>query len=390
MDNAQIPVGMDAGQRDLVANHLWLIKLHIVRRVPGAARGTRTQIWDDLYQEGCLGLIDAARRYDPARGIPFVAFALPRIHTAISRYLREGSALIRVPRERLAKERLARERQAEQTPARDAAAPEPTDGEGSASLVSGPGGTRPDMAGCGTTGFEMSGLPTGSAYPAGAVTPGSGERVPIVVSLDRLAGAGAPFVRPTLPGPVAEAATADDVETVGQRLRMLYERAVQQAVDRTAQGPARRADRRAVLMRIADGRLLIPSPEHRVTLRAIARETASSVGRVVKYEQRLREAVRAALTADPEVARLREVARTDPDGMNRPVDHALQRELRDAVERKFMATFFGASSDEQAELLRRLMAGCGRPVVDVVRGLYASLTREQQDDLVSKSWLLAG
>jgi hypothetical protein len=125
-------------------------------------------------------------------------------------------------------------------------------------------------------------------------------------------------------------------------------------------------------------------------LRAIARETNSSVGRVVKYEQELREQVRAALDDDPEVTLLRELARSDPAGVDRPIDDAVLRELREAVERKFMAGFFRCSPEERADLLARLMARCGSPAGDIVRRLYASLSRDQQDDLASSTWSLAG
>jgi hypothetical protein len=179
-------------------------------------------------------------------------------------------------------------------------------------------------------------------------------------------------------------------ETVGQRLRTLFDRAVSRAVDRMDRRPARRGDRRAVLMRIADARLRIPSEDYRATLRTLARETGSSVGRVVKYEQDLRRQVRAALADDPEVTLLLEMARSDPAGMERPIDEGLQRDLREVVERKFMAAFFSSSPEEQADLLTRLVAWCGSPAGDLVRGLYASLSRDQQDDLASATWSLAG
>ena len=40
---------------------------------------------DDLFQEGCIGLVDAARTFDPARGVPFKAYARKRIRWAISK-----------------------------------------------------------------------------------------------------------------------------------------------------------------------------------------------------------------------------------------------------------------------------------------------------------------
>lgn len=40
---------------------------------------------DDLFQEGCLGLLDAAKTFDPARGVPFKAYARKRIRWAVSK-----------------------------------------------------------------------------------------------------------------------------------------------------------------------------------------------------------------------------------------------------------------------------------------------------------------
>jgi len=55
---------------------------------------SRPEAWDELFQEGCLGLIRAAREFDERRGIPFAAFALPRIHRAVSRALHGKGAVI--------------------------------------------------------------------------------------------------------------------------------------------------------------------------------------------------------------------------------------------------------------------------------------------------------
>ena len=48
-------------------------------------------------------MIRAVQTYDPDSGIPFAAYALPRIHTAVSDALRAGASLVRVPRRRRAR-----------------------------------------------------------------------------------------------------------------------------------------------------------------------------------------------------------------------------------------------------------------------------------------------
>jgi RNA polymerase sigma-B factor len=54
---------------------------------------------DDLVQVAALGLVAAARRFDPARGVPFVAYAAPTIEGELRRHLRDRSSSVRVPRQ---------------------------------------------------------------------------------------------------------------------------------------------------------------------------------------------------------------------------------------------------------------------------------------------------
>ena len=55
----------------------------VVKRFPGAADH------EDLVQIGCLGLIKAARKYDPGLGYTFSTCAVPMIIGEIKRYLRD-------------------------------------------------------------------------------------------------------------------------------------------------------------------------------------------------------------------------------------------------------------------------------------------------------------
>lgn len=52
---------------------------------------------DDLFQEGCVGLIRAAMAYDPHRDGDFAPFALQRIRGAVHDALSEHFATVRVP-----------------------------------------------------------------------------------------------------------------------------------------------------------------------------------------------------------------------------------------------------------------------------------------------------
>jgi hypothetical protein len=85
-------------QQRLVTENLGLVGVHLRSRVPGLRRVRINREWDDFFQEGCLGLIRAARSYRPARGIAFAAFALARISSAVHRALRRAGMASRLHR----------------------------------------------------------------------------------------------------------------------------------------------------------------------------------------------------------------------------------------------------------------------------------------------------
>jgi RNA polymerase sigma-B factor len=86
MDRAAEPI------RDLVGAHLPLVRA-IAKRYAGSGEPL-----EDLVQVGSVGLVAAARRYDPARGVPFAAYAAPTVDGELRRHLRDRVATIRVPR----------------------------------------------------------------------------------------------------------------------------------------------------------------------------------------------------------------------------------------------------------------------------------------------------
>jgi RNA polymerase sigma factor for flagellar operon FliA len=76
----------------LVAMHMPLAR----RIVRGVAR--RVPAWlspDDLESAALLGLVEAAHRFDPARGESFAAYATPRIRGAVVDELRRGDLMTR-------------------------------------------------------------------------------------------------------------------------------------------------------------------------------------------------------------------------------------------------------------------------------------------------------
>lgn len=72
-----------------------------------------TEPLDDLVQVGTIGLIRAIDRYDPARALPFPAYAAPSILGEIKHHFRDRTWQVKVPR--WLQERLLRARRVEQT-----------------------------------------------------------------------------------------------------------------------------------------------------------------------------------------------------------------------------------------------------------------------------------
>lgn len=77
---------------DLIRSHLPLVD-SIARRYAG-----RGEPLEDLRQCGAVGLVLAARRWDPDRGITFGAYATPLVSGEIRRHLRDHGRLVRLPR----------------------------------------------------------------------------------------------------------------------------------------------------------------------------------------------------------------------------------------------------------------------------------------------------
>lgn len=53
--------------------------------------------YDDIYQVACLGLLYAADRFDPDKGVKFATFATPTIIGEVRRYFRDKGFFIKVP-----------------------------------------------------------------------------------------------------------------------------------------------------------------------------------------------------------------------------------------------------------------------------------------------------
>ncbi len=85
------------GQRRLVERHLPLIHLTLRRARSLVEHATASRERSELFQEGCLALMEAVRTHDPLRHGVFATFAMAMIHYAMSRFAHEQHNLIRVP-----------------------------------------------------------------------------------------------------------------------------------------------------------------------------------------------------------------------------------------------------------------------------------------------------
>lgn len=80
-------------------------ELQLVRKVATRYRGAGLP-YDDLVQEGAIGLLEAIERYDPDFGVPFESYARFRIHRAIRNALTDRARLVRLPKHVIERRRL--------------------------------------------------------------------------------------------------------------------------------------------------------------------------------------------------------------------------------------------------------------------------------------------
>src|ERR687886_2623828 len=79
-------------REQLIARHMPL-----ARRLAKRYRHTSEPL-EDLVQVASMGLVMAADRYDPERGVPFTSFAVPTIAGELRRHIRDHAWAARVPR----------------------------------------------------------------------------------------------------------------------------------------------------------------------------------------------------------------------------------------------------------------------------------------------------
>jgi RNA polymerase sigma-B factor len=87
----------DRRQRALLRDRLVERHLVLARRLSAKYRPDG-RMCEDTGQVAALALVEAVDRFDPARGVPFSAFAIPTIDGAIKRHFRDNRWVLRTPR----------------------------------------------------------------------------------------------------------------------------------------------------------------------------------------------------------------------------------------------------------------------------------------------------
>lgn len=306
-DNESDVIELTEDQRRLVDQNIGLVGVHLRRSMGNVTQPRRDREWEDLFQEGCLGLVKAAVRFKEERGIPFAAFAFPRIHNAVSRALQTKFATVYVP------------------PARHSSSAEDSPGTGS------------------------------------QIAPHRPQVQSLTDELERSL-----FDRHH---------EADECagESIGDRIRDKYDRAVHASVADVARGPSRRGDRERLARVIAEERFLIPGDESRTALRKIARDTNSSYARVAQCDKKLAEAIRVRLRRDPEFVELSRLAKSHPEGTGRHIDDALERELRDIATGEFTNRLRGADPRKRTQCIDFLVDRFDERMDSFLRSQFQSM-----------------
>ena len=259
MDPDRIPLrAMSRRQRRVVERNLPLVRLTLRRHGQLSERNRVGREPVELFQEGCLALMAAVRSHDPTRHGHFGAYAMARIHFAISQYVHETQSVVRVP---YITQRRRRMRQASTAADRH----------------------RPDQ------------LPR-----VVAMTDGDGP----VTSL----GCRRWRHNPTAP--------PEQGLTIGELVRERVDLATALAVREMKVAPGCAKGHREVVEQCARERWKVPEPDARTPIRQLARTLHCSVGRITHCEQRFHKKVAETLIADDAFKALTRLARRQPTGMN--------------------------------------------------------------------------
>lgn len=269
----RIPLGaLSARQRRIIERNLPLVHLTIGRHGrlsdPDAVGRERSE----LFQEGCLALIEAVRTHDPSRHGSFAAFAMARVRFAISRFVHEHQSPVRVPFVTQRRQRCAVGREPERR-------------------------HRP------------------GTLPRVVDEPPDPARVP---AADRNSH---------------PAESCGETVTVGELIRERFDRALRRVVDEMRHDPRCAEGNREVVDRCVAERWTVPEAAARTPIRQLARTLACSMGRITHCEERFRRRIAAELEADRTYQALSRLARSRPSGFRHALQRR-ERARRRAASRE--------------------------------------------------------
>lgn len=84
-------------ERKEALDEIVVLSLPVARSIAGRYRN-RGVPSEDLEQVACMALVKAAQRFEPARGLDFLAYAVPTIRGEVRKYFRDLAWSIRPPR----------------------------------------------------------------------------------------------------------------------------------------------------------------------------------------------------------------------------------------------------------------------------------------------------
>lgn len=353
-------------QAALVRDNLGLVGVHLRKRVVGSGPSLPRDQWDDLFQEGCVGLIEAALRFRAERGIAFAAFALPRIRTAVDR------AFVRkvVPARRRRMRRAARRHP--ERPPEEARGSALDTARGDVQSKT-PRSARPLCHGSNVGHAFTNALSIDAARSLlmgveGGVTPAASSTIVH----------GQPLVPPLL-------------ATLGDRLRARFVCAVRRAAATlvAADRGTRRSDRAVVVAALVEERFLVARGDARRPLREVARRLGCPYTRVAMLHQRLRFLIVERLGGDAAYLLLRHYAQREGVDTGAAMDEDIETELiRDQCV-CFLRTFHSAGERVQGTILRDLCRFSGEKWHKWVEDCFARLPAAARDELLGEASCLS-
>lgn len=250
---------LTAQQREFVLRHVGLVKMHVSRQMRRMAHLTGEREREDMLQEGLVGLMEAASRYNPQEHGAFSAYALLHIHGAICRHLMGQMDGLAVP-ERAVKQIFRRRKWTKWW--RES---HPSEFPHFYSLDS-------SML-----------LIMRQVYD---------QYRRSLAARQCLEALGLKGVDESDSAAEVDDQAEDPGQQVEQQLRERYEQAVHWAAARLKSVKQCRPDRAALIDAFVEERLLVPDPRYRTSKRSLARRFACSLGRLDSCQRRFCQLIR--------------------------------------------------------------------------------------------------